>query len=201
MKKYLGHIFLFFIIIFLIVVHYVNESSIPVKKELIVSANLFNRQNELALIKNDTPVDTMYSYFGLIMNGEFSDKINEISFREITDEEKIATENYIKNISSIEILKIYFFDGESIKNGNPDMAGLTIHYKVHYNDVEDEVINTGNYLIIKNQDKWYIKDSEFNWDESRLMLALNKDKDIQNLILKSVHSQEYFEEKNPTYLE
>lgn len=201
MRKYLGHISLIFLIVFLGTVHYVNSSSMPEKQKLEVEIPFFNTNEDGGdfAANNDTPVDTIYSYFDMISRRRFSESIDDISLRQITEEEKIATQEYTKNIKTIEIMDLYFFDGESIKNGNPDMAGISVQYKIYYKDIPEELVNTSNYLIVRKEGKWYLKDDEFDWDESRLMLAVNKDKDIQELIQKSMHSYEYFEEKNPDY--
>ncbi|MCT4584547.1 MAG: hypothetical protein N4A54_06450 [Peptostreptococcaceae bacterium] len=183
----------FFIISLFIIFSYFYIPKIDTKVEL-EKINLLNqnkiitKDSKQIILKNDDLKSSILYYFDIIVKGEFEKNIEQISIRELKDKEIELTLDYIKNIKKFNIINIDRFDLKKEEN----IAGISVSYEVVFKDYynKDNILRTQNYILKKDNNVWKLKDKNYNWDESVLLLGINQDESVQRRILLSKESLE-----------
>lgn len=183
----------FFIISLFIIFSYFYIPKIDTKVEL-EKINLLNqnkiitKDSKQIILKNDDLKSSILYYFDIIVKGEFEKNIEQISIRELKDKEIELTLDYIKNIKKFNIINIDRFDLKKEEN----IAGISVSYEVVFKDYynKDNILRTQNYILKKDNSVWKLKDKNYNWDESVLLLGINQDESVQRRILLSKESLE-----------
>lgn len=183
----------FFIISLFIIFSYFYIPKIDTKVEL-EKINLLNqnkiitKDSKQIILKNDDLKSSILYYFDIIVKGEFEKNIEQISIRELKDKEIELTLDYVKNIKKFNIINIDRFDLKKEEN----IAGISVSYEVVFKDYynKDNILRTQNYILKKDNSVWKLKDKNYNWDESVLLLGINQDESVQRRILLSKESLE-----------
>lgn len=183
----------FFIISLFIIFSYFYIPKIDTKVEL-EKINLLNqnkiitKDSKQIILKNNDLKSSILYYFDIIVKGEFEKNIEQISIRELKDKEIELTLDYVKNIKEFNIINIDRFDLKKEEN----ITGISVSYEVIFKDYynKDNILRTQNYILKKDDNVWKLKDKNYNWDESVLLLGINQDKSVQRRILLSKESLE-----------
>lgn len=183
----------FFIISLFIIFSYFYIPKIDTKVEL-EKINLLNqnkiitKDSKQIILKNNDLKSSILYYFDIIVKGEFEKNIEQISIRELKDKEVELTLDYVKNIKEFNIINIDRFDLKKEEN----ITGISVSYEVIFKDYynKDNILRTQNYILKKDDNVWKLKDKNYNWDESVLLLGINQDKSVQRRILLSKESLE-----------
>ncbi|WXR61503.1 hypothetical protein WG909_14530 [Peptostreptococcaceae bacterium AGR-M142] len=183
----------FFIISLFIIFSYFYIPKIDTKVEL-EKINLLNqnkiitKDSKQIILKNNDLKSSILYYFDIIVKGEFEKNIEQISIRELKDKEIELTLDYVKNIKQFNIINIDRFDLKKEEN----ITGISVSYEVIFKDYynKDNILRTQNYILKKDDNVWKLKDKNYNWDESILLLGINQDKSVQRRILLSKESLE-----------
>lgn len=183
----------FFIISLFIIFSYFYIPKIDTKVEL-EKINLLNqnkiitKDSKQIILKNNDLKSSILYYFDIIVKGEFEKNIEQISIRELKDKEVELTLDYVKNIKEFNIINIDRFNLKKEEN----ITGISVSYEVIFKDYynKDNILRTQNYILKKDDNVWKLKDKNYNWDESVLLLGINQDKSVQRRILLSKESLE-----------